>query len=140
MTYGFFGRPTISPGVSGGTSLSSSSKMRRSQYSSFTMPAALGLLSMPGGSQLHNDASVVPYAASNGLIPNRSIHFCATAGGMGTPAMKRSVVLASGFPESGASGRTASFAINVTMLPSVLAWVAPVRLISGQKLDTENFL
>ena len=53
--------------------------------------------------------------------------------------MKRSVVFASGMPESGASGRTGSFAMSVTMLPSVLACVAPVRLISGQKFDTENF-
>ena len=29
--------------------------------------------------------------------------------------------------------------MSVTMLPSVLACVAPVRLISGQKFDTENF-
>ena len=95
---------------------------------------------MPGGNHDHSEASVVPYAASNGLMPNRSMHFCATAGGIGTPAMNRSVALASGLPESGASGRTASFAIKVTMLPSVLACVAPVRLISGQKFDTENFL
>ena len=54
--------------------------------------------------------------------------------------MNRSVVLASGRPESGASGRTSSLAISVTMLPSVLACVAPVRLTSGQKFETRELL
>ena len=114
--------------------------MRTSQYSSLSTPAAFSLFTAPGGSHDHNDASVVPYPASWGRIPNRSTQRCATAGGIGTPAMKRKVVFASGCPESGASGRTSSLAISVMMLPSVLACVAPVRFTSAQNRDSENFL
>ena len=71
MTWGRFGRMTISPSVSRGSSLSSSSKMRTSKYSSLTTPAALGLLRTPGGCHEIRLASVTPYAPLKVSIPNR---------------------------------------------------------------------
>ena len=42
-------------------------------------------------------------------------------------------------PDIGISGRSTSWASRYAIVPSVDVMVAPVRFISGQKLDTENF-
>ena len=60
IVWGRFGRMTISPSVPRGSSLSSSSKIRTSKYSSLTTPAALGLFSTPAGCHETSEASVTP--------------------------------------------------------------------------------
>jgi hypothetical protein len=60
IVWGRLGRTTISPSVPRGSSLSSSSKIRTSKYSSLITPAAFGLFSTPGGCQDTRLASVTP--------------------------------------------------------------------------------
>jgi hypothetical protein len=107
---GRFGRITISPSVPRGNSLSSSSKMRTSKYSSLMTPAALGLFSTPGGCHEMRLASVTPYAPLNVVTPNRVRITSSTSVGIGAAPISRRVVFASGSPERGISGRSTSWA------------------------------
>ncbi len=138
MTCGRFGRTTISPSRPRSTSLSPSSKIRTSKYSSLTTPAALGLLRTPGGCHDTRLASVSPNAPLNVSTPKRSRRRLSISTGSGAAPMRRSEVLAVGAPEPGISSRSMSLASRYAIVPSVDVMVAPTRFISGQKFDTEN--
>jgi hypothetical protein len=92
----------------------------------------------PRGCQEIKLASVTPYAALKVATPKRWWMTDSTSTGMGAAPMTRRLVLASGVPERGISGRSMSWARRYAMVPNVEVMVAPVRFISDQKLDTEK--
>ena len=101
-------------------------------------PAPRGRLGTPGGCHDTRLASVTPYAPLKVSMEKRLLMTSSTSGGSGAAPMSRKLLLASGLPEFGISGRSTSWASRYAMLPSVEMTVAPVRFISGQKLDTEK--
>src|SRR2546423_15203377 len=71
-------------------------------------------------------------------MPNRDLMRVSISGGNGAAPSRRSDELASAAPDIGISGRSTSWASRYAIVPRVEVMVAPVRFISGQKLDTEN--
>jgi len=65
------------------------------------------------------------------LQPNREPHAASVSGGIGAAAHSRSL-----WPRW--SGWSSALAMRIAGEPSMLTIVAPVRLISGQKLLTEK--
>ena len=79
-----------------------------------------------------------PNAPENVATPKRSRMRWSSSGGRGAAPTRRRVVLASGAPEPGISGRSGSEASRNASVPSNETMVAPLRFISGQKFDTEK--